>query len=64
MEVERARLKKETLRIRKALTGLEKKLADSRFLDNAPTEVVKRERAKRTDYLTSLEKLEQSMEML
>ena len=64
VEVERARLKKETLRIRKALTGLEKKLADSRFLDNAPTEVVKRERAKRTDYLTSLEKLEQSMEML
>ncbi|MCK5381840.1 MAG: valine--tRNA ligase [Candidatus Latescibacteria bacterium] len=64
VKVERARLKKEMLRIRKALTGLEKKLADSRFLDNAPTEVVERERAKRVTYEASLEKLARSLEML
>ncbi|MCK5526305.1 MAG: class I tRNA ligase family protein, partial [Candidatus Latescibacteria bacterium] len=64
VKVERGRLKKEMLRIRKALTGLEKKLADSRFLDNAPTEVVERERAKRVTYEASLEKLARSLEML
>ena len=64
VEVERARLEKEALRIRRALTGLEKKLADHRFLNNAPTEVVERERAKRTEYTASLEKLERSLEML
>ena len=62
--MERARLEKEALRIRKALTGLQKKLADDRFLNNAPTEVVERERTKRTEYAASLEKLERSLEML
>ncbi|MFH1006691.1 MAG: valine--tRNA ligase [Candidatus Latescibacterota bacterium] len=64
VRVERARLEKEVLRLRSALTGLEKKLADSSFTTNAPPAVVAKERAKCTDYLTNLSKLEQSLNML
>ena len=43
VEAERARLEKEALRIRKALTGLEKKLADERFRAKAPPHIVAQE---------------------
>jgi valyl-tRNA synthetase len=57
LEVEKERLSKEINRLEGALIGVNKKLSNERFVNNAPKEVVEKENAKKTDWENSLEKL-------
>ena len=57
LSVERERLSKEIKRLEGALIGVEKKLNNERFVNNAPSEVVEKEKAKKSDWEKSLEKL-------
>ena len=64
LDVERRRLQREIVKYRDLLKGLDKKLGNSGFLQNAPKEVVERERERRTEYTASLAKMEDSLEIL
>jgi valyl-tRNA synthetase len=57
LAVEKERLEKEIKRLEGALTGVKKKLSNERFVQNAPAEVVEREKQKAADWENSLEKL-------
>jgi valyl-tRNA synthetase len=57
LDVERTRIQKEIDRISGALTGIEKKLSNEKFVKNAAAEVVEKERVKKKDWEQSLEKL-------
>ena len=58
------RLAKEAGRLSAAVEQLDKKLANSGFVERAPQEVVQRERQKRESYLESLEKVEKNLVQL
>ncbi|MCP5062937.1 MAG: class I tRNA ligase family protein, partial [Ignavibacteriae bacterium] len=64
LHVERDRLTKEIQRLEGALIGVNKKLSNERFVNNAPKEVVANENAKKTDWENSLEKLKSILEDL
>jgi len=55
--VERNRITKEINRLEGMLVGVSKKLANEKFVSNAPTEVIEKEKAKLADWQSSLEKL-------
>ncbi len=57
LDVERNRIAKELSRIEGALRGVQKKLANSNFINNAPPEVVEKEKQKENDWMISLKKL-------
>ncbi len=57
LDVEKARVEKEIARLEGVLKGVEKKLSNEKFVNNAPAEVVEREKAKQHDWTSSLEKL-------
>jgi valyl-tRNA synthetase len=57
LDVERSRLQKEIMRLENALSGINKKLSNEKFVNNAAPDVVERERTKQTDWKTNLEKL-------
>ena len=57
LDVERTRIQKEIDRISGALTGIEKKLSNEKFVQNAAAEVVEKERIKKKDWEQNLEKL-------
>jgi valyl-tRNA synthetase len=50
LEVEKSRLQKELIRIESALKGIEKKLSNQKFLDNAAPDVVEKEKSKKHDW--------------
>lgn len=56
---EKNRILKEIARIEGGLAGIEKKLSNEKFVANAAPEVVEKERAKKRDWESSLEKLRQ-----
>ncbi len=58
LKVERERLEKEIKRLEGALVGVTKKLANEKFVNNAPKEVVEKEFAKKNDWENSITKLE------
>ena len=58
---ERERIEKEISRLEGFLKGVEKKLANDKFVENAPEEVVKNERKKREDALSDLGKLKKQL---
>lgn len=62
--VERERLEKEISRIEKQLEGLNRKLHSADFLSKAPEEVIHREKAKKTDFESSLNKLKANLHNL
>jgi len=64
IDVERNRLKKEIERFEKQLIGLNKKLTNSDFLNKAPESVITREKQKKADWETSLEKLKGNLSSL
>jgi len=64
LDVERKRLKKEISRLEGSLIGIEKKLANEKFINNAAPEVVERERNKKSDWEKSLVKLRDILENL
>ena len=57
LNVERERTEKEINRLEGMLAGVSKKLKNEKFVNNAPAEVVEKERAKLDDWESSLEKL-------
>lgn len=59
---ERERILKEINRLEGFLKGIEKKLANEKFVENAPAEVVENERKKREDALSDLEKLKTQLQ--
>ncbi|GAB1259357.1 valine--tRNA ligase [Aurantivibrio plasticivorans] len=61
---ESARLQKEIDKIQKELQRVEGKLSNSKFVDNAPAEVVEKEKAKAQDYRNSMEKLSAQLEKM
>ena len=57
LDKERERLEKEIRRLQVSLMGLEKKLSNEKFVNNAPADVVQREKAKQMDWRENLNKL-------
>ena len=63
-DAEARRLRKEINKFLSLITALDKKLGNEGFLKKAPTAVVEKERLRRQEYDTSLQKLTSSLEML
>ena len=64
LDIEKERLQKEIKRLEGALIGVNKKLSNERFVNNAPKEVVEKEKAKKTDWENSLNKLKSILDDL
>lgn len=64
LNVERARIEKEIVRISGSLDGVRKKLSNEVFVAKAPADVIERERVKMNDWETSLGKLRSILEDL
>lgn len=64
LDVERQRLQKEIQRLENSIAGVEKKLSNENFVNNAPAEVVEKERAKQKDWQENLNKLKGILESL
>ena len=58
LEVEKNRLQKEITRLEGSLHGVNKKLSNWNFINNAPAEVVDKEKQKKTDWEEKLVKLQ------
>ena len=58
VKVEREKLEKEIQRLNGMLIGVEKKLSNEKFVNNAPADVVENEKRKKEDWKNSIEKLE------
>jgi len=61
---ERIRLEKERDRLRNQISALDKKLSNERFVQGAPADVVEAERKKRSDWASTIEKLERNVAAL
>ena len=59
LDVERSRLQKEITRLEGSLIGINKKLSNEKFVNNAAPEVVEKERTKKKDWETNLDKLKE-----
>src|SRR3989339_431035 len=64
LDVERSRLQKEITRLEGAMVGIDKKLSNEKFVNNAAPEVVENERAKKKDWETNLIKLKEILSNL
>jgi valyl-tRNA synthetase len=64
LDKERARLTKEAERLRGAIAGVEKKLSNASFVDNAKPDVVQAERQKLHDWTDALEKITRNLATL
>ncbi len=64
LDVERARIEKEINRLENALKGVEKKLSNEKFVNNAPKEIVEKERNKKENWEGTLTKLKKILEEL
>ena len=62
LELERNRLKKEITRLEGSLMGIEKKLSNEKFVNNAPSDVVEKERQKKEDWGSNILKLKSLLE--
>ncbi len=59
LDLERQRIEKEIKRLEGSLAGIEKKLSNEKFINNAPPEVVEREKAKQKDWKENIIKLKE-----
>jgi valyl-tRNA synthetase len=64
LDVERSRLQKEITRFEDALVGINKKLSNEKFVQNAAPDVVEKERTKKQDWEMNLEKLKEILNNL
>lgn len=64
IEVERSRLQKNLNELQVQLEKLGKKLGNADFLENAPKDIVERERAKRDDYEERIERINKNLEQI
>jgi valyl-tRNA synthetase len=62
LDKERERIQKEIDRLQGFLKGIEKKLSNEQFVSNAPEAVVEKERRKKADTESSLQKLQDQLE--
>ncbi len=63
-EVELKRLEKEIARVKGILTGCEKKLSNAKFVDNAPKDIVNKEKEKKDNFAERLKKLNDNYQAL
>ncbi len=63
-ELEKARLQKEIDRLNGALMGVSKKLSNASFVNNAPADIVEKEKAKQRDWQSQLAKFEEALRNL
>ena len=59
LDVERQRIEKEINRLEGSLKGIEKKLSNDKFINNAPADVVEKEKTKQRDWTGKLDKLKE-----
>ncbi len=64
LDLERARLKKESDRLTGVIAGIDKKLASAGFIAKAPPDVIERERQKRAECEVSLSRLRENLKAL
>ncbi|RKY93189.1 MAG: valine--tRNA ligase, partial [Ignavibacteriae bacterium] len=64
LDKERERLEKEIKRLEGSLIGIEKKLANVKFVNNAPKEVVEKEKTKKKDWTENMNKLKEILSNL
>ncbi len=64
LDVERTRLQKEISRLKGSLEGIQKKLSNEKFVNNAAPEVVEKERNKKSDWEKNLKKLNDILDTL
>ena len=57
-------MEKEINRLEGMLTGVSKKLSNEKFVNNAPADVVEKEKAKQHDWTEQIEKLNKILEDL
>jgi len=57
LDVERERTEKEIKRLEGMIMGVNKKLSNERFVNNAPAEVVEKEKTKQADWQNAIDKL-------
>jgi len=62
LELERNRLQKEISRLEGSLIGIDKKLGNEKFVNNAPAEVVEKEKQKKEDWQNNIIKLKSLLE--
>ena len=62
IELERNRLQKEINRLEGSLIGIDKKLSNEKFFNNAPPEVVEKEKQKKEDWQNNIVKLKSLLE--
>ncbi|MCH8927828.1 MAG: valine--tRNA ligase [Candidatus Marinimicrobia bacterium] len=63
-EVEAERLNKDLENVEKALQAVNKKLSDKSFLQNAPADIVEKERQKEKDFSAKISKIKTNLEWL
>lgn len=64
IEIEKNRLQKEITKLENALSGIEKKLSNEKFLSNAAPEVVENEKLKKKNWQENLTKLKNNLNNL
>ena len=64
LDVERQRIEKEINRLDGSLKRLEKKLSNEKFVNNAPEDVVEKEKIKQRDWARKLDKLNELLSNL
>jgi len=64
LDIERERLEKEIKRLEGSLIGIDKKLSNEKFVNNAPQEVVEKEKTKQRDWTDNLNKLKEILSNL
>ncbi|MCL5030799.1 MAG: valine--tRNA ligase [Bacteroidetes bacterium] len=64
LDVERNRLQKEIVRLEGALIGIQKKLSNEKFVNNAAKDVVEKEIIKEKDWMNNLSKLKEILSNL
>jgi valyl-tRNA synthetase len=64
IDVEKARLQKELANLQGLLEKISRKLANADFLNNAPKDVISREKSKKEDYQERIEKLNKNLEQI
>lgn len=64
LDVERNRLQKEITRLEGALIGINKKLSNEKFVQNAAPDVVEKERTKKKEWEMNIEKLKEILQNL
>ena len=64
LEVERGRLEKEVAKFEKLVKSMNGKLANEKFIANAPADVVEKERARLVEYGDTLERLRDSLQRI